>query len=157
MIEKKIRVLKDHRLKTIYGIHYLSEGEVKRVRFKNRNTFKELIGSGCFVEADSDEEETKLIPIIPPIEISEDPVDDEVEVVPVSEVEPSSMEIKLPEANMNPNDFVEAEGNVLGREEFDVEEVTIEQQDPDKPELEPGEELEDVGSEDILEDAGSED
>ena len=67
-VEKKIRVLKDFQLKTVFGTHFLSEGEVKTIRFKNKRTFEAHLGYRNFVEAAPEEKEGKFIPIVSPDE-----------------------------------------------------------------------------------------
>lgn len=165
MIERRIRVLKDHILKTKYGTHFLSEGEVKRVRFRHKNKFEELTGFGFFVEADPDEKETKSIPTIPYVEEDDDIgnttiVNDVVvvEATPqyVSNTHISSeeerveeekdsgedklaLEVKIPQEE----DTVESEESQNKRGSTALEyEVPIAQQDPDKPELIPIKEVE---------------
>lgn len=73
MIEKQIRALKDFELKTIFGSHYLSKDEVKRVRFKNERKFQSLLKFGNFVEAARDEKESKNIFVVLPDEEEVEP------------------------------------------------------------------------------------
>ena len=73
MIERKIESLKDFRLITYFGTHFLSEGEVKRIRFKNKKTFEAQIIAGNIKEADLRQPEVKKIPVVLPL-ITEDTV-----------------------------------------------------------------------------------
>lgn len=66
MIEKKIRVLRDIELNTYHGYYSLVEDEVRRVLFKNQNTFDDYLETGNFVEAGVDEKEIRPIPVILP-------------------------------------------------------------------------------------------
>jgi len=65
-IEKKIRALNDMELKTPFGVHFLSKGEVKKIRFKDVQSFRALLELGSIVEVAPDEEETKVIPVVYP-------------------------------------------------------------------------------------------
>lgn len=67
-LEKKIRVLKDLELKTPFETHFLSEGEVKTIRFKNLQSFKTHVELGDIEEAREDEQEVKQISVIYPDE-----------------------------------------------------------------------------------------
>jgi hypothetical protein len=65
-VEKKIKALNDMELKTPYEVHFLSKGEVKKIRFKDIQSFQALLEFGSIVEAAPDEEETKSIPVVYP-------------------------------------------------------------------------------------------
>lgn len=83
MIEKTIKVVADDlELKTYYGTHYLFKGEVKRVRFKNKNTFRDLLDRNNFVEASKGDVEGKEIPVVLPDDVEN--TEDEVEVEEIS-------------------------------------------------------------------------
>jgi len=72
-IEKKIRALNDMELKTPFGVHFLSKGEVKKIRFKDVQSFRALLELGSIVEVAPDEEETKVIPVVyPEVEFEEE-------------------------------------------------------------------------------------
>ena len=64
--EMKIRALNDMELKTPFEVHFLSKGEVKKIRFKDIRSFQALLEFGSIVEAAPDEEETKSIPVVYP-------------------------------------------------------------------------------------------
>jgi len=66
MIEKNIRALKDFELRTFVGVHSLTSGEVKSIRFKNQQTFEGLLEYDNFVEVRAAEKEVKVIPVILP-------------------------------------------------------------------------------------------
>jgi hypothetical protein len=70
--EKKIKVLNDMELRTPFGVHFLSKGEVKKICFKNIRSFQALLELGSIVEAAPDEEETKSIPVVYPEAETED-------------------------------------------------------------------------------------
>ena len=65
-VEKKIRALQDMELKTPFEVHFLSKGEVKKIRFKDVQSFQALLEFGSIVEAAPEEEETKTILVVYP-------------------------------------------------------------------------------------------
>jgi len=62
--EKKIKALRDMELKTPFETHFLSAGEVKKIRFKDLQSFRVHLESGNIVEVSENEEEVKNIPIV---------------------------------------------------------------------------------------------
>jgi len=77
VIEKKIKSLKDYTLKTFFGEHYLSVGEVKRIRFKNYQTFEAQVILGNLVEAEKDESEAKNLSVmLPELDLPSFPVEE---------------------------------------------------------------------------------
>ena len=62
----KIRALNDMELKTPFEVHFLSKGEVKKIRFKDIQSFQALLELGSIIEVAPDEEETKVIPVVYP-------------------------------------------------------------------------------------------
>ena len=66
MIERKIKLLRDITLNTNFETHYLVEGEVRIIKFRNRRSFEGLLRLGNFIEAGKDEKEVKVIPVIVP-------------------------------------------------------------------------------------------
>jgi hypothetical protein len=66
MIIKKIRSLQDTTLNTSVEVVDLSIGQVVTVKFKNIQSFDEMIRLGVFVEANEDDKEVKIIPVIRP-------------------------------------------------------------------------------------------
>lgn len=175
MVKKKIKSLVDCELKTVFGLHFLSEDEVKEVEFKNQRTFEALLQLGTFVEAGKDEEVSKVIPIIVP-EVDEEsivemPVIEEKhehilhdlktidEVDPPEGVDPDKPDLPCPEEDENlkfeeditieevPVEDVIIPGNFGSEpdmmepveETFEpIEEIPIEEQDENLPELKPG-------------------
>lgn len=134
MIEKKIRVLKDHQLNTFYETHYLVEGQVKKVLFRNERVFNGLLKLGNFRKAKWDEEETNPIPVVLP-EASED------EITEVGQESPLAVEeLTTGKEKADPNDPdrsgllcpVEAFEHVNSPDEPE-EEIPIEEQDESKP------------------------
>lgn len=106
MVEKKIKALKDFELRTFFGPHYMIDGEVRRIRFKNQQTFESLLKFGNFVEAEADEKEVKVIPVI-------HPAADENTIVEID--------------NTTPEDVSE-----MGDEEQSVEEISIDEAKTDE-------------------------
>jgi len=166
MLEKKVKALRDLELKTYFGSHYLSEGEVKTIRFKNQNTFEAQVKLGNLVEADRDEPEGSNIPIILPDEMSEDEI---VEIRPTEQSEELGHDVDtappeaLPELEETPEEPIEENLPIvedLNLNEECIEEnlenpaptmdllesnaeISIDEQNTNLPELEPGEFIED--------------
>jgi hypothetical protein len=166
MVEKKIKSLADCELKTVFQTHFLSIDEVKIVQFKDQRTFEALLKLGTFVEAGRDEKVVKKIPLIVP-EVDEEtlvemPVIEErhehilhnlktidEEIDPPEGVDPDIPDLPCPEEDENPkfdDEEIEIEevpvedviipGNFGSPEEL-MEEIPIEEQRKDLPELKP--------------------
>jgi len=97
MIEKKVKVLRDYKLKTYFGYHYLSKGEVKRIRFKDHFTFEAQVSFGNLVEAERDELEAKNLSVVLP-ELKPGESDEE---IPIEE-----QLVNLPELKPGESDVV---------------------------------------------------
>jgi len=65
MVEMMIKSLQDQSLNTVLGHHWLVEGEVKLVQFKNMQEFDAYVSLGVIKPAPQGAMESKMIPVIP--------------------------------------------------------------------------------------------
>ena len=65
MVEMMVKSLRDQSLKTVFGQHWLVEGEVKRIQFKNMAEFDAMVELGIIKPAPKGAEESKRIPVFP--------------------------------------------------------------------------------------------
>lgn len=146
MIEKKIKSLRDAELKTVFGIHFLSVGEVKVVRFRDQRTFDALVQLGMFVEAGANEPVIKKIPVLLPEVTEEELVAVEPEthhdlVIPNEAPEELQVSEKIPVLLPEVPDAIDDRVEPFNFCE-DPTEIPIEEQDESRPELEATEVME---------------
>ena len=141
MVEKKIKALKDLDLNTYHGHYSLVKGEVRRVLFKNENTFADYLSTDNFVEAGKNEQEIKPIPVVLP-EVDENTI---VEVDNTASVEEEKLEVPAVEIIQHYDELNESPIEVLTPEQeteedlSEVEEIPVEYPDDSKLELSPDE------------------